>query len=207
MRHRVIALVVCLLAGGSSAFAQPQGGILGGPSRATLTADTNQPFGGFDPRAGMSAGVFAIAPIHRAVSVEPEFLFTVKGGKLTDGDAEADFRLTALEIPLLLRVAPAAPASPSFHLLVGPALTIRLTARQFVTAPGLNQNVDIADATRRAEIALVAGGGVDIHRVRIDGRFSWGLTRLNEDDSTDDVLGDPPVKSRTFTVLAGVRLW
>ena len=207
MRHRVIALVVCLLAVATPAFAQVQGGILGGPSRATLTADTNQPFGGFDPRTGMSAGVFLVAPFHPSVAFEPEFLFTIKGGKLTDGDAESDFRLMAIEIPLLLRLAPAAPKPTSFHVLVGPAFSIRTSARQFVTAPGLEQDVDVADATHGSEIGFIAGAGIDVQRVRIDGRFSWGLTRLNKEETADDVAGDPPVKSRTFTVLVGVRLW
>ena len=207
MRHRAIALVVCLLAAATPAFAQLQGGILGGPSRANLTADTDEPFGGFDPRTGMSAGVFLVAPFHPNVALEPEFLFTIKGGKLTDGDAESNFRLMAFEIPVLLHLAPASAGATRFHALVGPSFTFRGSARQFITAPGLDENVDVADATKAAELSLIAGAGVDIQRFRIDGRFAWGLTRLNQEETADDVAGDPPVKSRTFTVLVGVRLW
>jgi hypothetical protein len=71
-----------------------------------------------------------------------------------------------------------------------------------MTVSGSTQDEDVRDQSRDFEVGLTAGGGVDIGRLRIDGRFTWGLTHLNIDTS-----GNTSIKSRMFTVLAGVRLW
>ena len=51
-------------------------------------------------------------------------------------------------------------------------------------------------------MSLAVGAGVDMGRFRLDARYNWGLSRLN----TDTRAGFE-IKSREFTVLAGVILW
>jgi hypothetical protein len=71
------------------------------------------------------------------------------------------------------------------------------------TESGVTEDRDLSDVTESVEVGLTGGAGVDVGRLRIDGRFTWGLTDLNKEDT----FGDTSLKSRMFTVLVGVRLW
>jgi hypothetical protein len=205
MRIHLLTVGVCLLAGASMASAQDavQGGVIGGPGWATLTVKTDGNFPDFSGRSGMAVGAFIVTPTRHGIGLEPEVLVTLKGGKATEGPDEASFRLTSLEFPVLLRFnAPSVPQKTAFHGLFGPTFGFTLKARQVITLSGSTEDVDVSDQTESFEVGLTAGAGVDIGRLRIDGRFTWGLTDLNT-----DTAGNTSFKSRMFTVLAGVRLW
>jgi outer membrane protein with beta-barrel domain len=205
MRMVSLTVVVCVLAGATQASAQTsvEGGVIGGPGRATLIVKAPANFPDFSGRAGMAIGGFFVTPTRHGIGLEPEVLVIRKGARATQGPVQALFRLTSLEIPVLLRFAgPAAPRKVAFHALVGPAFGVRLKARQVMTAFGSTQDQDYTDQIRAFEVALAAGAGVDVARLRVDGRFTSGLTRVNT-----DTAGNTTAKSRMFTVLAGVRLF
>jgi len=204
MRIQTLTVVVCLLAGASIVSAQDaiQGGVLGGPGWSSLTVKAEGDFPTFSGRSAMSIGAFLVTPAARGIGLEPEVLFTLKGGKAAQDDLEVMFRLTSLEVPVLLRIGPSVPQKTAFHVLVGPTFGFPLKARGKANAPGLILDEDVRDQVRDFELGLTVGAGVDVGRLRFDGRYTWGLTNLSTDTS-----GNPSTKSRMFTVLAGVRLW
>jgi Outer membrane protein beta-barrel domain len=202
MRVLSCTVVVCLLAGASRASAQDkvQGGVIGGPGWSTLTVKSDGTFPDFSTRSGMAVGAFIVTPTRHGIGLEPEVLVTIKRAKATQAPVEALFRLTSLEVPILLRFT--APQQTAFHALFGPTFGFLLKARELRTESGITEDRDLSEVTESVEFGLTGGAGVDIGRLRIDGRFTWGLTHLNIDTS-----GNTSIKSRMFTVLAGVRLW
>ena len=204
MRVHAFTVVVYLLAGAAAASGQDklQGGVIGGPSSATLSVSGEGTVPDFNARAGFSAGLFVVREIRPGVAFEPEALVTLKGGNATEGSLDVAASLTALEFPLLARFHPTSAGKASFHVVGGPVVSFRLTAEQKFTTPAGTTTVDVKDETRAAEFGLAAGAGVNVGRFRFDGRYTWGLSRLDDDD-TDGL----DVKSGVFTVLVGVRLW
>jgi len=203
MRIHLLTVVVCLLAGSSVATAQApvQGGIFGGPAATNLSVTSDDPIPDFNRRGGLAIGGFVIAPLGHAIAIEPEGLYTVRRAAVVDGPAEATFKVTALEFPVLLRIAPAT-SGAGVHFVAGPSINIRLTARQTTKSPGASFSEDASDLAKRGELGFVVGGGVDVARLRLDARYMWGLSTLNTDTS-----GNTHIKGRAFTFLAGVRLW
>ena len=202
MRTHLMTVVVCLLAGSSMA-AQPavQGGIFGGPGSTTLTATSDEQVPDFNAKSGMAIGGYLVAPLGGVFAIEPEVLYSLRRSSVAAGSSESTFKLTALEFPVLFRLAPVT-SGAGIHFVAGPSLNIRLTANQKTTGPGGTQDEDAGDQARRGEFGFVVGGGVDVGRLRLDGRYAWGLSSLNTDTSENT-----HVKSRGFTFLAGLRLW
>ena len=52
----------------------------------------------------------------------------------------------------------------------------------------------------RFDLGLVAGAGLEFGRFVIDGRYTWGLSNINKDESED-----VKIKNRVFAVMAGIR--
>jgi hypothetical protein len=61
-------------------------------------------------------------------------------------------------------------------------------------------NVDNTDDFSRADYGIVFGGGVEISRVIIEGRYSKGLASIAKHSH------DPEIKSQSIGVMFGVRL-
>jgi hypothetical protein len=204
MRAHLVTVVVCLLAGNSPALAQAgmQGGVIGGPGWTALTAKSNTPVPDFSWGAGMAAGVYIASPASHGVGVEPEFLVSVKRSTAADTQGSETFRLTSIEIPVMLRLGAGSMKAAGLHVLFGPTFNVRLAARRITNVSGQSIDDDVSDQSRRGAVGLAAGAGVDVRRLRIDGRFTWGLTHLNTD--TSDATS---IKDHAFTLLFGVRLW
>jgi outer membrane protein with beta-barrel domain len=204
MRTHLLTVVVCLLAGAGPASAQSgaHGGVIGGPGWTTLStkSDTGAPDFGWG--GGMAAGVYVITPSSHGIALEPEFLVSVKRSNALIETADTTVRLTSLEMPVMLRVGPSAAGRAGLHLLVGPTFNVRLSARQTIEQSGQTIETDANDQAERWMVGFAAGAGVDVSRVRIDGRFTWALTNLNTDTSDHT-----SIKDRAFTVMAGLRLW
>jgi outer membrane protein with beta-barrel domain len=203
MRTHLMTVVVCLLAGSSMAAAQPsvQGGIFGGPGSTTLTATSDEPVPDFSAKSGMAIGGYLVAPVAGVFAMEPEVLYSLRRASVAAGLSESTFKLTSLEFPVLVRLAPVA-SGAGVHFVAGPSFNIRLTATQTTTGPGGTRKEDAGDQARRGEFGFIVGGGVDVARLRLDARYAWGLSSLNTDTSENT-----HTKSRGFTFLAGLRLW
>ena len=60
---------------------------------------------------------------------------------------------------------------------------------------------DMKDMTRSLDVSLVAGVGVNVSRLLVEGRFMAGLQDIDKVKNS----GGTTTRNRSFTVLVGVR--
>ena len=155
-------------------------------------------------RQGALTGVFLLAPLAGPVSLRPEILFALKGGRAQasvqgGGTAELDIELAYIEMPLLVKVGvrrgrfrPMLFGGPAPALQIGcdlqvidPNTPVRSTCDQTGLPP-----------FRQFDIGLVAGGGIEVRwpqsSLALETRYTRGLR---------SVLDQVDVKNRTFGIV------
>jgi hypothetical protein len=217
--HRVaiVGIAVCLIAAARPAPAQ-EGTAVGaqvGYMRADLTGEASDLV---ESRQGAITGVYLHLPLNRVVSVRPELLFSLRGGRTlvriagSDDLGEIDLELAYLELPLLARMVlprgrfrPAVFGGPSVALQIGcdflfipPDTTSRRTCGQEEESD-LPELVDV-DQVREWDLAWVAGAAMEMHLPRttlsLQGRYSAGLRSV--------LQGGIDLRNRGLAVLFGL---
>ena len=200
-----LAVAVSLVAVARPAGAQQRAavGAQVGYSRADLTG---QEADLVESRQGAITGVYLHLPVNRVVSVRPEILFSLKGGRtlvLIEGTiAEVDIELAYLELPLLARLTwprgrfrPAVFGGPSAGLQIGcdflfvlPTDSLRRTCGE-----------DDITGVREWDFGWIAGAAIEMHLPRttlaLQGRYSSGFR---------SVLDNVDLKNRGMAVLFGL---
>ena len=87
-----------------------------------------------------------------------------------------------------------------YYAVGGATMSVLLRARARTKFSGSTEDVDVADQVERFDFGVTAGGGVEIGRLIIDGRYTFGLTDIDK-DTTDA----SHTKNRALSVTAGVR--
>jgi hypothetical protein len=200
-----MTLTVALVPGTATAQ-RIQGGIQGGVSFSNLANLTNAiDFGGpidVNRRTGIVIGPFVAFPVNETVAVQVEGLFTARGATPTDGTNELQIRLSYLDVPILLRLAPSR-ARP-LYVLLGPSINFNVSAKTTDVVPsGVEE--DVKDVIRNAEFGLVFGAGVAAKRALVEARYSAGLTDIVGDRAAAAISIDAPIRNRAFAILAGIR--
>jgi len=179
-------VVLAVLASTGTGWAQGiGGGVKVGVNFATVSGDIEADK---SARTGLVAGAFLTVPVAPAVAFQPEVLYSMQGVKGKDGSDEFTAKIDEVQIPLLLRF-----GSNAGHLLVGPSIG-------FITRAKIkfgSQEEDFKDDLKSTDIGIVVGAGVTVNRFLIEGRYTAGMTNLNDGGSDDN-------KSRVFSVLVGV---
>ena len=171
-----------------------------GYSRSDLTGPDA---GGLRPRQGAFTGVYLSAPLNRMVTLRPELIFALKGGRATvvlegGGTAPFDIELAYLELPVLARVSfptgqihPVLFAGPSVALRIGCDLQLLIPEQPLRATCGRDEFNDV----RQVDYGLVAGGGVEIRwfqaALALEARYSAGMY---------SIIRDVEVKNRSFGV-------
>jgi hypothetical protein len=165
-------------------------GIRGGLTQATLYGDD---IAKSDFRPGFTGGLFFTYRANKAFSIQPEVLYSVRGGKNVDLDATAAeesirARHDFLEIPVLLKLtAPLNKIKP--RLFVGPAIGFLLNSElDGADADDSFKSVDFG-AVIGGELAINVGrgtGGV-LDEIALDGRYNLGLVNLGDTEALDAV--------------------
>jgi hypothetical protein len=185
---RTAVLAVFTLAA-SSAVASAQGaGVKFGPTFATFSSDALD----FKTRTGIHAGLFFGGNPDGAVGVQTEINWLRKN---TETEIPAQkIRVDYLQIPVLLRLNGGGNSAGSFRAfgVVGPAVDFKIAD----DVDGLT----IDDGFEGADISLVFGGGIEVARIIVEGRYEKGLRRVN---NKFNELAD--IKKQAFTVLFGIR--
>jgi hypothetical protein len=173
----------------SSAVASAQGaGVKFGPTFATFSSDALD----FKTRTGIHAGLFFGGNPDGAVGVQTEINWLRKN---TETEVPAQkIRVDYLQIPVLLRLNGGGNSAGSFRAfgVVGPAVDFKIAD----DVDGLT----IDDGFEGADISLVFGGGIEVARIIVEGRYEKGLRRVN---NKFNELAD--IKKQAFTVLFGIR--
>lgn len=190
MRQRFAlgGMLIVALTSSTSAWAQVGGGIKVGVNLATLSgfndASTTQ-------RVGITAGGFMTFGLAPLITFEPEVLFSMQGSKLHFGtsgtivSSDATAKLDYVQVPLLLRIGNSGKAGASLYAVAGPTLGI------------LVRDDGVADQLKSTDFGVVAGVGVTVSRLLLEGRYTAGLTDFNK--------GGTVYKNRVLSLLVGLH--
>ncbi|HEY7474953.1 MAG TPA: porin family protein [Vicinamibacterales bacterium] len=105
-------------------------------------------------------------------------------------------RLTYLEFPVLLHGDFYRRGPRGLFFVAGPAFAVNLRASY--TDDG--ETEDVTEDIENFDIGLVAGGGVELRRLTVEARYTWGLRKPFQDG---DLSGS--FKNRAFSVMVGYR--
>lgn len=155
-------------------------------------------------RQGALTGVFLVAPLAGPISLRPEILFALKGGRTQadvagGGTVELDIELAYIEMPLLLKLGA---RRGRFRPMVfgGPAPALQIGCDLQVIDPNTPVRTT-CDQTglppfRQFDVGLVAGGGLEVRwpqsALALEARYTTGLR---------SVLDAVDVRNRSFGVV------
>lgn len=141
-----------------------------------------------DFRLGYHVGGMVNVPIVLGVSVQPEFLFSLKGTGQTSTSPD-NLNLLYLEIPLMVKVM----LNENFNLQFGPYGGFLLNAKQ--------GEANIKSAYKNFDSGVGLGLGYVLgDRVTLDARYVYGLSQVYEDSGRGDA------GNRVFQVSLGFLL-
>ncbi|MEW6412904.1 MAG: porin family protein [Candidatus Zixiibacteriota bacterium] len=194
MKKLVIVLAVILL---TATFAQAtELGFKAGLNMANLSGDiennkTMTTFGG---------GVFARLSVARQFFVKPELLYVMKGTQADSDEVEDKLKFEYIEIPVLVGYQFPTPGPVSPSIFAGPSLGILMSANNEEEG----EETDISDVVKSTDFGLVFGGGVDVAigtggKLTFDGRYTFGLSNLNDDEDFTQY----ELKNRVFSFYVG----
>jgi hypothetical protein len=135
-------------------------------------------------------------PLLSWMDLQPEVLYTVKGGREAAFGISSAVLLDYLEVPVLARIPF---AGRKYFIVAGPYFGVRMRARTRTEFSGSTEELDISDSVERLDYGLSAGGGVEIGSIVIDGRYSFSLSDIDAD--IDEITG----KNRVITATVGFR--
>ena len=196
------ATLACLALVCLAATASAQGLAIGAKGGVNIASQQVTDDGGgpsLDSRIGFVGGAFVTFPIASWLDVQAEGLYSQKGARLTFMGIESTLELDYLEVPVLARVRFGS-GHWRYYAAGGPSMGVRLRARARTTFSGSTEDVDVADQVERSDFGIAMGGGVEIGRLVIEGRYTLGLTDIDK-DKTDT----SHTKNRAIAVTAGVR--
>jgi outer membrane protein with beta-barrel domain len=173
---------------GSASAAAADGGIKFGPTFAKFSSDALD----FKTRAGVHGGIFFGGNPSRILGLQGEINW-IRKRTATELSNQA-IRIDYLQVPVLLRLNAGTDSPSAFALygIAGPAVDIKIGDEL--------EGVTIDDGFEGADVSLVFGGGVEIARIIVEGRYEKGLRRIN-----NNFFDSAEIKKQAFTILFGVR--
>jgi hypothetical protein len=182
-----VALAVFILCGFAST-ASADAGIKFGPTFADFSSDVLD----FHNRTGVSGGIFFGGNRSGVVGLQGEINWIRK--RTAFGIEGRDIRIDYLQVPVLLRLNAGTDSANGFTLygIGGPAVDIKIADEV--------EGITLDDGFEGVDVSLVFGGGIEVARIIIEGRYTKGFRRINKlfEDFTE-------VKSEAFTILFGIR--
>ena len=88
--------------------------------------------------------------------------------------------------------APARRTGPRLYGIAGPGIELKIADEI--------EGFTLVDAFEGADVSLLFGGGFEVARIIIEGRYEKGLRRINKTFS--DLV---EIKKQSFTILFGLR--
>lgn len=174
------ALVFCLV---SAAEAGVRFGLKAGVNSAKLIgSDVNwiEEVGGLTSgKYGLVGGVFFAIDLGKVITIQPEFLYTMKGSTIEDPAGTYTEKLYGdyLEIPLLLKLRIPTPIIQPV-VFAGPAVGFKLSEKLTLNGEQIPLEEKIL---KNNDYGAIFGAGVDFGRhLSIDVRYSLGLQKIIE---------------------------
>ena len=186
-------LVISLLALFAFSSSAQKWGVKAGTNFSTLSIDDET----FDTKMkfGVHIGAVAEFGISENLFIEPGLLFSQKGTSY-DVEGDYDLRMNYLDIPLNLRY-----KVGNFFLQGGPLIGIGLNGTQNYDE-GAEEDIEFGtgeNETKRVDIGLSLGAGMNFNNFQISANYGFGLRNLSNID-------DMSTKNRVFSVSVGYYL-
>ncbi len=180
--------VFCILIAGSASVAAAQGvGIKFGPTFADFNSDALD----FDTRTGWHGGLFIGGNRDGVLGVQTEINWIRKN---VEQPLAGDIRIDYLQIPVLLRVNIGGSSANAFRVFAVGGAGVNIKIGDEV------DGVTVDDRFEGVDVPLLVGGGIEVARIIVEGRYEKGFRRLNK------VFSDfTEIKGQAFTILFGVR--
>jgi Outer membrane protein beta-barrel domain len=137
-------------------------------------------------KIGVKAGVFYNLGLTKSFSIQPEVNFSQQGYKIANGIDEDKLLNTAVNIPILLKMAVGS-KNVKFFVNGGPYAGILLNSKHTVHVGNIN-TIEIADLssnntneikTNRFDYGVQTGAGIQINlggpKLELEGRYQYGL--------------------------------
>src|SRR6478736_3047232 len=132
-----------------SVFVNAQGhyttsaGLVGGANYSNLRIGENTGGLSSDPRWGFAGGIYLGFPVGNKLTIQPEFLYSEMGGKITTGNTGADYeqKFGYISVPLLLKIH----LGKSFAFVLGPQLDMTASAEKKTGSGDYHDNSGSAD--------------------------------------------------------------
>jgi hypothetical protein len=161
----------------------PKIGVKGGVNFTNMRVDDVEDE---NMKIGFNLGLFAKLPITRGLSIQPEFLYSVKGSKVTYdlgvlGNREYRFNLNYVEVPVLAVIN----VAKNFNLHAGGYAGYLAQANIKREQDGPNDQIaDLnEDNFNRFDYGLVGGLAIDVESVTIGARYNYGLREVGKADN------------------------
>ena len=181
-----VLAVLSLAIPASDASAQGGGGIKVGPTFDAFSGDALD----FENRTGIHAGIFLGGSRDKVLGFQTEINWLRKNTELQTRDIRIDY----LQIPVLLRLNAGSSSPNRFAAfgVIGPAIELKLADEI--------EGFTLDDGFEGADVSLVFGGGIEVARIILEGRYEKGLRRINNTFSNFS-----EITKQSFTILFGVR--
>jgi len=139
-------------------------------------------------------GVFMEYSFNPQFAVQPEVLFMMKGTKAEEGDGK--YKLTYIEIPVLLKFKPTMEGNFKPGIFAGPAVGLLMSAKE---DPG---GEDIKDNLKSIDFGIAFGAGFMYMMqngggITFDARYTMGMGTI------DDTEADETIKNTNISFMVG----
>ena len=170
-------------------------GVKGGINIAKVSSDDDDDL---KSRTAAVGGIFVSKAITNTVGIRGEGLFSQKGAKGEEDGIDVTFRLTYIDIPVLLTLTPSSSSDAHFSVFTGPQFSFNTKAEAKASDDGQSLTQDLDDQIKGSDLGWVFGVGVEKGRISADARYTLGLSDIAEESGS--------LKNRVFAVMIGVKL-
>lgn len=197
-----ILLGCCLsvLTTADAASAQTAFGLKAGINFSTADVEPETSNIEYGYQKGWLGGLFVIVKPESTIGAQVELLYSQRGSAIkvgTSGNLDGAYKLSFIDVPVLLRVRAAAFDRATLFVLAGPTIGVRVGA----DAEQSGSRTDIADRFESYDLGLTLATAFESDGFVIDGRYTHGVS--NYANGSHPAVES--LKSKTFTLSFGFR--
>ena len=198
---KIVVITCIFLSSFISLQAQWEVGGLIGINFASISVNPGSSTEDYSGRTGFGIGLVADRPLTDQISLHAEPMFLQKGGNINTSFVELAFKVSYIEIPIMVKYDFQINSSLTPYAMAGPSFGFR-TGAKYKSKEGEVQ--DEKDNTKVFDFGVGFGGGVSFPHENLtffaETRYVLGLVNINKesDEST--------VKNRGLQVFVGVTM-